>query len=204
MQSTPKHGLAGKARRVRDITRSHRLHSRQLIDEYLDWQTDEEEPERVIPIKRGGQFLPCAEYVQSSSPDDSGAGQFEFVHTPSGEIVDTAAVVTQPAPVVASPAPVAEVKPAAAPKPAMPVVQAEVAPKAALPAVPDVVRTVAAKPTIPAAEKPAVIRPVRLGTSYLPVAVPEPSLSTRGLLVGCAIGTVGAGALLAVASLLLG
>lgn len=174
MQSTPKHSLAGKARRVRDITRSHRLHSQQLIEEYLDWETGEEEPERFIPIKRGGQLLPSAEFVQSSSPDDSGAGQFEFVHTPSGAIVDTAAVASQPAPV-------AEVKRAVVPrKPA-----ANVA-------------------TIPIAEKPEVIRPARLRTSALPFAKPAPTLSTRGLLVGCAIGTVGAGMLLTIASLLFG
>lgn len=192
MQSTPKHGLAGKARRVRDITRSHRLHSQQLIGEYLDWETGEEEPERHIPIKRGGQFLPSAEYMQSSSPDDSGAGQFEFVHTPSGAIVDTAAVASQSAtvveakPEVAAPKPAPVVRPTALVRPA---IVANPAPKAT---------------TIPIAEKPEVIRPARRRTSALPFAEPAPPLSTRGLLIGCAIGTVGAGALLAIASLFLG
>ncbi len=193
MQSTPKHSLAGKARRVRDITRSHRLHSQQLIEEYLDWETGEEEPERHIPIKRNGQFLPSAEYMQSSSPDDSGAGQFEFVHTPSGAIVDTAAIASQHVTVASSRAPMAEVKPAlVARKPAT----------TAKPAT--VTKTAPSFTTIPIAAKPEVIRPVRLGTSYWPVAEPSPTLSTRGLLVGCAIGTVGAGVLLALTSLLLG
>lgn len=186
MQSTPKHSLAGKARRVRDITRSHRLHSQQLIGEYLDWESGEEEPERHIPIRRNGQLLPSAEFVQSSSSDDSGAGQFEFVHTPSGAIVDTAAVASQHAAVASSLAPVAEVKPAGvAPNPA----PAKLAPKFS---------------TIPIAEKPAVIRPARMRTSALPFAEPAPPLSPRGLLMGCAIGTVGAGVLLAIASLFFG
>lgn len=191
MHSTPQHGLAGKARRIRDVTRSHRLYSQQLIEEYLDWESGEEEPERFIPIKRAGEFLPSVEVVPASSSDDSGAGQFEFVHTPSGAIVEEVATAPQLVGLV-------DVKPVSR----KPVERVGSKPTVPISKTDDPVKVQSKSTVIPVAEKPGVIRPVRARTSALPVASPKETLSTQGLLIGCAIGTVGAGILLSLMSLI--
>jgi len=174
MDSTPKHGLAGKARRVRDVTRSHRMHSQQMIEEYLDWETEEaEEPKHFIPIKRTCEFLPSAEVPGSVSSDDSGAGQFEFDHTKQEPIVDRSADSH--------------------------LRKAKTAPEAGEP---ESLLPPAFPVSVP--EKPAVIRPRRAQIDILAEATPAPNLSTKGFLVGCGVGGAAAVMLLMLARWLLG
>lgn len=177
MDSTPKQGLSGKARRSRDMSRSHRMYSQQLIEEYLDWESGEEEPERFIPIKRASEFLPSVEVPTTSSPDDSGAGQFEFDHTKQEPIVDRSAAPTREARVDN-------------PQPAEPTVEPAVLPQL--------------EPVVSVVEKPSVIRPRRARINVLAEIAPAPTLSTQGFLIGCGIGGAAAMVLLILAGWLVG
>ncbi len=60
MHATRHNGLAGKARRMRDVSRAHRLHMRQLLDEYQIDDGFPTRPERFIPVRNRYEFLPSA------------------------------------------------------------------------------------------------------------------------------------------------
>ncbi len=60
MQTARHQGLAGKARRRRDFGRAHRLHTQQLIEEYLESDGELSRPERFIPVRTRGEFFPTA------------------------------------------------------------------------------------------------------------------------------------------------
>lgn len=62
MEDTRYNGLAGKARRARDLNRATRMYSQQMIEEYLYPEPDTWRPERYIPIRGRSEFLPSAAF----------------------------------------------------------------------------------------------------------------------------------------------
>lgn len=60
MEDARYNGLAGKARRARDLNRVTRMNAQQMIDEYLYPDSDTQQPERYIPIRGRSDFLPSA------------------------------------------------------------------------------------------------------------------------------------------------
>jgi len=63
MEDTRYNGLAGKARRTRDLNRVTRMYAQQMIDEYLYPDPDSGRPERYIPIRGRSEFLPSAAFI---------------------------------------------------------------------------------------------------------------------------------------------
>jgi hypothetical protein len=63
MENTGYNGLAGKARRARDLSRASRMHAQQIIEEYLYTESDAWRPPRFIPIRGRSEFLPSAAFV---------------------------------------------------------------------------------------------------------------------------------------------
>lgn len=63
MENTRYNGLAGKARRARDLNRITRMYAQQMIDEYLYPDPDPVRPERYIPIRGRSEFLPSAALI---------------------------------------------------------------------------------------------------------------------------------------------
>lgn len=63
MENTRHNGLAGKARRARDLNRVTRMYAQQMIDEYLYPNSDTWRPERYIPIRGRSEFLPSAAFL---------------------------------------------------------------------------------------------------------------------------------------------
>lgn len=63
MENTRYNGLAGKARRARDLNRVTRMYAQQMIDEYLYPDPDPVRPERYIPIRGRSEFLPSAAFI---------------------------------------------------------------------------------------------------------------------------------------------
>ena len=63
MEDTRYTGLAGKARRARDLNRVTRMYTQQMIDEYLYPDPDPVRPERYIPIRGRSEFLPSAAFI---------------------------------------------------------------------------------------------------------------------------------------------
>ncbi len=64
MENTGYSGLAGKARRARDLSRASRMHAQQIIDEYLYAESDAWRPQRFIPIRGRSEFLPSAAFIR--------------------------------------------------------------------------------------------------------------------------------------------
>lgn len=190
MPSTPKQGLSGKARRARDLTRSHRMYSQQLIEEYLDWESGEESPERHIPIKRSSAFLPSADVPGSTSPDDSGAGQFEFDHTKQEPIIDRSTECR-----IGGTHAEAESPPSA---------EEELIESTVVVASPAATPVVAPAPVATVVVQPEVIRPRRARINILDELTPAPAMSTNGFLVGCGLGGGAALILLLIAGWLIG
>lgn len=63
MEDTRYNGLAGKARRARDLNRVTRMYTQQMIDDYLYPDSDPWRPERYIPIRGRSEFLPSAAFI---------------------------------------------------------------------------------------------------------------------------------------------
>jgi len=64
MENAGYNGLAGKARRARDLSRASRMHAQQIIDEYLYPESDAWRPQRFIPIRGRSEFLPSAAFIR--------------------------------------------------------------------------------------------------------------------------------------------
>ena len=77
METTRYNGLAGKARRARDLSRASRMYARQMIDEYLYPDADAWRRERYIPIRGRSEFLPSAAFI-SEDQDASTQRQLEL------------------------------------------------------------------------------------------------------------------------------
>ena len=77
MEDTRYYGLAGKARRARDLTRATRMYSQQMIEEYLYPEPDTWRPARYIPIRGRSEFLPSAAFF-SEDQDAPTQGQLEL------------------------------------------------------------------------------------------------------------------------------
>ena len=63
MENTRYNGLAGKARRARDLSRASRMQAQQMIEEYLYPESDSWRPQRFIPIRGRSEFLPSAAFM---------------------------------------------------------------------------------------------------------------------------------------------
>jgi len=63
MENTRYNGLAGKARRARDLNRATRMYAQQMIDEYLYPDPKPLRPQRYIPIRSRSEFLPSAAFI---------------------------------------------------------------------------------------------------------------------------------------------
>ena len=83
MENTRYNGLAGKARRARDLNRVTRMYTQQMIDEYLYPDSDTWRPERYIPIRSHSEFLPSAA-SNSDEQDAPTQRQLELPLTNSG------------------------------------------------------------------------------------------------------------------------
>ena len=64
MENTRYNGLAGKARRARDLSRASRMYAQHMIDEYMYPESDTWRPQRFIPIRGRSEFLPSAAFVR--------------------------------------------------------------------------------------------------------------------------------------------
>ncbi len=67
MENTRYNGLAGKARRARNLHRASRIYAQQMIDEYLYPELETTRPERVIPIRSRHEFLPSAAFFREET-----------------------------------------------------------------------------------------------------------------------------------------
>ena len=67
MENTRYNGLAGKARRARNLNRASRMYAQQLIEEYLYPESDTWRPERFVPIRSRREFLPSASFISEES-----------------------------------------------------------------------------------------------------------------------------------------
>ncbi len=71
MQTSKRGGLSGKARRTRDRNRSTRLHSRQVIEEYLEPGRQGVGEDRYIPIGGRSEFMPAVAHTTiAKEPSD--------------------------------------------------------------------------------------------------------------------------------------
>ena len=64
MENTRYNGLAGKARRARDLSRASRMYAQHMIDEYMYPESDTWRPQRFIPVRGRSEFLPSAAFVR--------------------------------------------------------------------------------------------------------------------------------------------
>lgn len=98
MNATRYNGLAGKARRVRTVSRAHRLYVQQLLDEYLEPEVDEAEPQRYIPIRNDYEFLPSADPA-IDEPEPTLPAQLDLSQKPAADEVAAVAAPLPPQPI---------------------------------------------------------------------------------------------------------
>ncbi len=110
MHDARHHGLAGKARRARNVGRANRFYLQQLLDEYYEDRSPIE-AERFIPVRNHYEFLPSVGPEAAELPPMNEA-QSELTFLPPLDERFEAAPV-QPS----TGEPVAESPPAAKPRP---------------------------------------------------------------------------------------
>ena len=89
MENTRYNGLAGKARRTRDLNRATRMYAQQMIEEYLYPEPATWRPERYIPIHGRSEFLASAAFL-SEDQDTPTQRQLELPMIATGAARESA------------------------------------------------------------------------------------------------------------------
>ncbi|MFH1110914.1 MAG: hypothetical protein V1790_17205 [Planctomycetota bacterium] len=171
MENAGYNGLAGKARRARDLSRASRMLARQMIDEYLYPESDAWRPQRFIPIRGRSEFLPSAAFIREE-PSTLTHRQLELPLT--------AGAVSPPSAIEA------------APERTLPHRGVEASPG---PTVATEPRTAAEQP------RDSVIRPRRAPFRPIRRRKPSSPFTPGGFLFGCALGSAAAAVVLLVVQL---